>query len=318
VAIYCLMKMHQKGYRPVVIAWRPFHSYFVSFKRRFFTGDVSLIDTFATFLLLSYSKILLVSLKLLQPMTYYAVLGQNLTKIHQTYSVDTRVLYWTDEHIFYGALALAILLTFVFVPSLALSLYPTRCGRKMLSRCSLTTSKDFNRLLNAFQCGFKNGQNGSTDYRTVSAIYIVHRVTLFITNVLLQSHDFITYEPFLIQAALYVSTFAFFSYAQPYKRLWHTCIELVLLTLLTAQSLLSLKLYGACPYQGADVVRCTGELRKVIKAQFVVLCVPQFAFLGYVLWLAVKKLQVFYKVRHFSVRCRQPLRDYSSLDRTCN
>ena len=322
VAIYCLMRLHQKGCRPVVVAWRPFHSYFVSFKRRFFTDDVTLIDTFATFLLLSYSKILLVSLKLLQPMTYYTVLGHNLTGTHHgalLYSVDTGVLYWTDKHVFYGILALAILVTFVLIPSLALSLYPTRCGRKMLSRCSPTILKDLNCLLNAFQCSFKNGQNGSIDYRMVSAIYIVHRVTLFITNIFLQSHDFITYEPFLMQAALYVSTFAFYSYAQPYKKLWHTCIELVLLTLLTAQSLLCFKLYGACPYQGADVVRCTSELRRIIKAQFVVLCVPQLGFLGYVLWLAAKKLQVFYKVRHFSVRCRQPLSDYTSLDKyTCN
>ena len=317
LAVYTLMKLHQKGYRPVVIVWKPFHWYAVSFKRRFISGDVSLVDTFATFLLLSYSKILLVSLQLLRPMRFYVVvMGDKWIKKPLSYSVDPSVRYWKEQHIAYGTLALVIFLTFLFIPSLVLCLHPTRCGRRFLSRWSLTASKDFNRLVNAFQLGFKNGQDGSSDYRMVAAIYVVHRITLFFTNIFLQSHDFITYEPFLMQAALYVSTFAFFSYAQPYKKLSHTCVELLLLTLLTAQSLSCFKLYGACPYQGPEVVRCKRELERIVTAQCVVLCVPQFLFLAYVLWLAGKTLLVIGgQVKEQWTRSRYPpLLEYSSLD----
>ena len=317
LALYCLIKLHRRGFRPLVIAWRPFHWYAVTFKRRFLAGDSSLIDAFATFLLLSYSKILLVSLNLLRPMTYYTAVTYNTTH-HQApslYSVDPGLGYLKEQHIFYGTLALTILLALLFIPSLALCLYPTHWGRKMLSKCSLTASKDFNRLINAFQFGFKNGQNDSPDYRMVSAIYIVLRFTLFFTNIFLQSHDFITYEPFLMQASLYVSTFAFFCYAQPYKKLSHTCIELVLLALLTAQSLLCFKLYGACPYQGADVLHCTAELGRMIKIQFAVLCVPQLAFLGYVVWLAVKTSVGLYEGRHLRARYPPLREEYTSLEK---
>ena len=320
LAVYCLIKLHQRGWGPLVAAWRPFHWYSISFKRRFLRGDASLIDTFATFLLLSYSKIILVSLQLVRPMKVY-----NITHGHRDgsprsmlRSIDPAMLYLKNHHLYYGLLAMSVLMVFTVLPTLILCLHPTRWGRRQLSRWKLTASKDFNRLVSAFQVSFKNGrEDGFTDYRAVAAIHIAHRITIFFSNIFLQGHDFITYEPFLMQAVLFVATFAFYAYAQPHRKFWHTCMELLLLTLLTAQSLICFKLYGACPYQGPSVNRCSGDLQRIIKVQLAVLCVPQAAFLVYLLGLVGRKFYLIsmnLEARCFSLVRYPSLREYTSLE----
>ena len=57
------IKLHDNNFRPVVWLWKPFHRYFVHFRRRW-DSTASIINAFTTFLLLSFSKILFVSLSL--------------------------------------------------------------------------------------------------------------------------------------------------------------------------------------------------------------------------------------------------------------
>ena len=63
LVLYSLIKLHHRGCRLVVAIWRPLHRYFIRF-RRFWQTSTSLMDVFATFLLLSYSKMLFVSFNL--------------------------------------------------------------------------------------------------------------------------------------------------------------------------------------------------------------------------------------------------------------
>ena len=63
LVLYSLIKLHHRGCRPVVAIWRPLHRHFIRF-RRFCQTSTSLVDVFATFLLLSYSKMLFVSFNL--------------------------------------------------------------------------------------------------------------------------------------------------------------------------------------------------------------------------------------------------------------
>ena len=291
--VYLLMRSHRKGCRALLLLWRPFHPLSVSFKRRFLKVDYSLIDTFATVLLLSYSKIIYISLKLTQPLTFYPIDRNGQYPMHtpEALSVDPSVKYFHGTHLGYGILAIVILMVFSITPAVILCLHPTRCGRRILTKLTLTTSRDFNRLVAAFQASFKNGSDGTTDYRIVATLYIFHRLVIFFTNSALRNHDFITFEPFVLQAALYISTFAFFSYAQPYKDIRHTIVELLLMTLLTIQSLVHFRLYGACPYKGMDVGRCKAGLERAIGIQFALLCLPQVALFGYLAFLVGKRLK---------------------------
>ena len=57
VVIYLCIEMYDRGVRVVVCVWRPFHVYFTCFRRKW-NPKGSVINTFAAFLLLSYSKLL--------------------------------------------------------------------------------------------------------------------------------------------------------------------------------------------------------------------------------------------------------------------
>ena len=67
---YACVELHAHNFRSIVWFWKPFHRCCVNVRRRWDT-KASLIEVFATFLLLSYSKLLFVSLFLLQRMEIY-------------------------------------------------------------------------------------------------------------------------------------------------------------------------------------------------------------------------------------------------------
>ena len=49
------VELHDRNFRPLVLAWRPFHQCFVKLRREWNTKN-DLIDVFITFFILSYNK----------------------------------------------------------------------------------------------------------------------------------------------------------------------------------------------------------------------------------------------------------------------
>ena len=76
---YACIKLHDNNFRPVVWLWKPFHRYFVHFRRRW-DSKASIISAFTTFLLLSFSKILFVSFTLLYTFHVQYNYGDNPNK----------------------------------------------------------------------------------------------------------------------------------------------------------------------------------------------------------------------------------------------
>ena len=66
---YILVKLHNRGNAIVTYAWMPFNHCFFRL-RRYFGVNTSLVNVFATFLLVSYIKFLAVSMDLLAPCLY--------------------------------------------------------------------------------------------------------------------------------------------------------------------------------------------------------------------------------------------------------
>ena len=99
---YILVELHDWGFRPIIWLWKPFHRCFVRFRRQW---DIrtSLLDAFATFLLLSYTKLLSVSFDLLFPMSITDVYGHTFSSMYLYY--DATVEYFGNEHLPYGIMA---------------------------------------------------------------------------------------------------------------------------------------------------------------------------------------------------------------------
>jgi len=176
VVAYVLIELHVYNFRLIVWIWRPFHRCFARFRQQW-DIKTSIIDAFATFLLLSNIKLLSVSFDLLIPTSVYNING-TVVGIYLYY--DASIEYFgTSKHLPYAILAVFVVLTFVFFPILLLLLYPMKCFRRCLDRCKVR-SHALHIFVDTFQGCYKDGTNGTRDCRYFAAVYLILRFTLFI------------------------------------------------------------------------------------------------------------------------------------------
>jgi len=160
----------------VVWLWRPFLRCCIHFQRQWDIRN-SLVDAFATFLLLSYVKFLSVSFDILTPTTLWDSTGQ---KHPAVFYYNGTVEYGSKEHLPYAILAVTVLLMFTFLPILLLCLYPCRCFQRFLNSCHLR-SQALHMFMDTFQGHYKDGTNGTRDCRCFAAIFLITRIAVHIS-----------------------------------------------------------------------------------------------------------------------------------------
>ena len=146
VVTYALIQVHTCNFRIIRLMCRPFRRWDVR---------TSIVEAFATFLLLSYLKILGVSSDLLIPTHVYHVNG-SLVGLYLYY--DGTIKYFGEEYLPYGVLAVFVLLVFVLFPLLLLLLYPMRCFQRCLG-CLGVRWHALPIFIDAFQGCYKDGTN---------------------------------------------------------------------------------------------------------------------------------------------------------------
>ena len=117
VFVYSLIELHARDFWPIVQLWRPFQRCCGN------RWDIrsSIINAFATFLLLTYIRLLNVSFDLLIPMHTFDAHG-NKRGLFLYY--DGSVEFFGREHLTYAILAVIVTLFLVIFPLLLFILYP--------------------------------------------------------------------------------------------------------------------------------------------------------------------------------------------------
>ncbi len=116
---YLCIRMHDYNFRPVIITWRPFHRLFVRAKRSWYP-NASVINTFATFLLLSYWKFTYISFQLLASTDIVKTSGS--TNKTQHFYYDASQTNFHEDHLPFALLAITIIATLVAIPPIILCL----------------------------------------------------------------------------------------------------------------------------------------------------------------------------------------------------
>ena len=175
VFAYILVELHSHGFRPLLLLWKPFHYFFVRFRREW-NIQTSLVDTFVTFFILSATKLFSVSFDLLIPTILHSATGSS-----ERYFLyyDANIKYMKHEHLYYALLAMAVLGVFFLLP---LSLMALSCFRNFFT-IRIRVLQEF---LHALQKFYKDGTNGTRDCRwfagyyifSLFGIYILYSVTL--------------------------------------------------------------------------------------------------------------------------------------------
>ena len=219
VLLYVGIKLHNWNFRPVVYCWKPFLKPFLRF-RRIVDPKTSVIDAFATFILLSYGKLLNVVSLLLYPQPLYNGEGQKLSTSVMSFSPST--LFFHKEHLPLAIFSIFVSLTFIAVPPIVLLFYQASFFQKCLTRCKMN-SQALRTFVETFQGCYKDGTNGTRDCRYFAGLYFILRIVALL---------FIGFS--LIKESVVVYGFIGFLFAlvRPYKKHIYNVIDAVMFGLM--------------------------------------------------------------------------------------
>ena len=172
---YLLIVLYDRRVPVIVTIWKPFNKVLAIFRK---SWDIrtSVLDSFATFFLLSYIKILNVTADLLTP-TQIFKLSSDKSMFGVYYSPT--VPYFGDEHLPYAILAIILVTLFVSVPTIIFTLYPCQFFQKFLSLFPINWHF-LHAFVDSFQGCYKDGtEPGTFDCRWFSVITLIIKPIFF-------------------------------------------------------------------------------------------------------------------------------------------
>ena len=221
--IYMTIEFYDRNCYVVSCLAVPVKKFFSLFRQRW-NPKTTILNTCITFILLAYSKLLCTSINLMLGVQSYDISGEVVP--------DSAVLFYDptlrsfhSKHIPYAVLALSVIVIFVLLPPILLVLYPTRLFRACLNCCGFRRWDILHLVADVFQGWYKDGTEGSLDYRALSALYMLLRIIYGAGFLILE-----VYRHHYILGSYLVGTSHTFMgacllIAQPYKKRWMNIID---------------------------------------------------------------------------------------------
>ena len=221
---YLFVKLHD-NFAIVVWLWKPVHQCLAVFRRHWNIQNY-LIHALATFIVLSYVKILNTSFEFLIPSRVYNMQGQSVNKAYWYYNGGVDMT--STDYLPYLMIAVLMLLTFNILPLLLLILYPFSCVQRLLNiylplRCKVG--------LQIYMDAFHGCYEDTThDYRHFATLYLVVR---FLNLLAVSVFSVKLYAP--AASIVFAFTLALVAKFQPYKcKRNNTADIIMLLAMITA------------------------------------------------------------------------------------
>ena len=174
IVAFIVIELHARNCRLLVWLWKPLCFLCVRF-RQAWKARTSMVDAFAAFILLSYVKLVRISI-LLVTNTTITVHDTNYTI--KTINYDPTVVYLSREHIPFWLFAGVLLLTFGLVPPFLLTFYQFKCFQRFLNKYKLN-GNGLRIFMDAFQGCYKDGRDGGPDRRYFAGFYFIFRLVVF-------------------------------------------------------------------------------------------------------------------------------------------
>ena len=209
ICSYIILVLYDRECPFLVYAWKPFKMLQAKVQR---SWDIrtSIIDSFSTFFLLSYVKVLSVTCDILIP-TQIQKLGSKERQLALYYSPS--VPYFGDYHLPYAIFAISISTIFVIIPTIIFILYPCQFFQKFLSLFPINWHF-LHAFVDSFQGCYKDGtEPGTFDCRWFSVILQIIKPLYFLIFGLTLSSMYFVYAAvvFTLLTILLINV-------QPYKK----------------------------------------------------------------------------------------------------
>ena len=162
-------------------------------------------------------KLLTVSYSLLNASTLHNNRGEGVGPAVLFF--DASIESFSRQHLPFAVLAISALLVFVVFPMLLLLLYPMRSFQRCLGYCTRIRWQFLHTFANAFQGCYKNGTNGTRDYRYFAGLYLLFRIVLLAAFISPSAYMWLILIPFPVVVSLS------FAYFRPYKKNYFNIID---------------------------------------------------------------------------------------------
>ena len=228
---YTLIKCYERNCRIVILLWTPFRKCCVRLRRRI-DPKTTIIDTFVTFILLSYIKFTYISFIIISPTGLY---DKNGSYIRAVMLYDGSTDYFKGDHIPFGVLALVILVVIVIPLPLMLLFYQFRWCQKIL-HCCYFDGHNAGLFVYAFNGGLKDGNDGTRDHRWFAGVQLLVRLVIFALYAFVGDY-YLLYFLINLIIATYVVMIVIFS---PYKRALFNKVDAIFGTFLCFVTVIAL------------------------------------------------------------------------------
>ena len=175
---YIAIELHAKDNRFIRFLWKPFGICFARFQTKWSASD-SITHAFATFIMLSSFTLMYESYTIVKRTPVKNVNG---TSSEYVLYYDPSIVWLSPEHSPYLAGAVVLCFFLAVCPALLLCLYPTRIYERLSRCCSPRKRIAVSIFAEALHSCFKDGLNGTRDYRAFAGLCILGPPLCFIVD----------------------------------------------------------------------------------------------------------------------------------------
>ena len=170
ISTYILIELHARNFRPIVIMWKPFGRCFSKIRRNWSATD-SIVHAYATLFILSFATLNHNAFQLLESTNVYNSTGKVYTNVLKN---RPSIHVYSSEYIPFLIIVLTLMFFLGVCPTALLCVYSIKlCQRKFNNCCSQRIQIAFNAFIETFHGTFKDGLNGTRDYRILPALALI-------------------------------------------------------------------------------------------------------------------------------------------------
>ena len=299
IALTCIaFKLHEMEVRIIVWIWKPIRWCIIKIKH---TDNIktSMIDVFATFLLLSYGKVLSVNFDLL---AYTVPIDSSGRPVGRYLYYDASYKYFGREHLPYGLIAIISFTVFNVLPSMVLLLYPIKWFQKCLNHLRLSHLA-LHTFVDSFAGCYKDGtEPGTRDCRYFAAFFLLIRICSYIVYQLTLSVSFYGWTA-LIMAAFSILIVIVQPYKSKYNKYNFVTIVIISVICMVATCLMNVNVAFVKDHQAVSITAIVAAI---------LIALPQLYFFGICI-VTMYKYQTFIKCPSKTPRGQRSLSESSLL-----
>ena len=239
--IYISIELYDRNFKIILLISYPIRRCMKIFRTTGWDPRRTILNTFITFFLLSYSKLLFASINLLIVSQSFNVRGERIPNT-TVLLYDPSIRFFHSEHIPYAILALVVIAVFILLPPLVLVLYPTRVFRHSLHHLGFHRWDILHHIMNIFQGWYKDGTEGTKDYRSFSSLHLLLRIgfcCLFVIALLQNDFGYRYFLVLLTLGVLHILLGTIFFTIKPHRKIWMSNADGIIFTLLGVTFLLA-------------------------------------------------------------------------------